>query len=207
MGLRARGLAGELGQYVECIWVCSSAPGPWRRERVLPWGRAQMMVKLKEDETRNYGEAGVVFRPGGTLVFLGVPAPLLRERLLVPEEELRRVWAGRALHPAVGYALRKFEAEDDACGVPGGGFVSDAGAGESGLSGNHGGVSICGCWMWIRRMRRHWRRGRGRYLRRRPSRVGTGTRQRWMGTGRLGGLDRLVNEEISVNLVRHVQGD
>lgn len=169
MGFEARGLAGPLAEYVECVWVCSNAPGPWRLERVLPSGRAQLVVNLKEDETRSYfGDrverlpgtvvsgigtrfevidsaeqeevAGVVFRPGGTLGFFGVPAPLLRDvsvpvealwgvgavrrlrerlleavggaaRLTVLEEELLTVWAGRALHPAVRYALRQFGAD------------------------------------------------------------------------------------------------
>ncbi len=169
MGFIARQLVGPMAEFVESVWVCSNAPGPWRLERVLPSGRAQMVVNLKEDETRSYlGErverlpgtvvsgigtrfevidsaeqeevAGVVFRPGGTLGFFGVPAPLLgdvsvpvealwgvravdrlRDRLLaaeggaarltVLEEELRGVWAGRALHPAVGFALREFGAD------------------------------------------------------------------------------------------------
>jgi AraC-like DNA-binding protein len=168
MGFRARRLAGPMAEHVECVWVCSNAPGPWRLERVLPPGRAQLIVNLREDQTRSYrGErmevgpgtvvsgigtryeiidsaeqeevAGVVFRPGGTLAFFGLPADLmsetgmavedlwgagavrrLRERLLesrdagqrlaVLEEELRLAWTGRGLHPAVAYALRQFQA-------------------------------------------------------------------------------------------------
>ena len=116
MGFEARRLAGPMAEFVECVWVCSNAPGRWRLERVLPSGRAQMVVNLKENETRSYvGErverlpgtvvsgigtrfevidtaeqetvAEVLFRPGGTMGFFGVPAPLLRD-VSVPVEAL-----------------------------------------------------------------------------------------------------------------------
>ncbi len=166
MDFESRRPGRELAEFVECVWVCSNAPGPWRLERVLPSGRAQLVVNLKEDETRSYvGErvergpgtvvsgmgtrfevidsaeqeevAGVVFRPGGTLAFFGVPADLLgaagvavedlwgaravgrlrarlleaegaERRLAVLEEELRLAWVDRGLHPAVAYSLRQF---------------------------------------------------------------------------------------------------
>lgn len=162
-----RRLTGPMAEFVESVWVYASAPGPWRRERILPSGRAQLIVNLKEDETRSYSGdrverrpgtvvsgigtkfqvidaaeqeevAGVVFRPGGTMGFFGVPAPLLRDesipvaalwgeravarlrerllettdgrgRLAVLEQELGRVWTARELHPAVAYALRELE--------------------------------------------------------------------------------------------------
>lgn len=39
---------------VESIWVCRNEPGPQALERILPSGAAQLIVNLKEDETRLY---------------------------------------------------------------------------------------------------------------------------------------------------------
>ena len=159
-----------LDAFVETIWVYRNAPGPRALERILPSGTAQLIVNLKEDETRLYDPecpqrcvttsgsiltgvqsrfqvidtseqeyvAGVVFKAGGTVPFMRVPAhetsdtdiPLdtlwgrrrtatLRERLLesdgldaqldVLEAALLEMWTPQALHPVVSFALSMFD--------------------------------------------------------------------------------------------------
>ena len=39
---------------IESVWVFSAPPGPFALERVLPTGRAQLIVNLKEDRLRAY---------------------------------------------------------------------------------------------------------------------------------------------------------
>ena len=159
-----------LDSFIESIWVYHVDPIPHGLERVLPTGAAQLIVNLKEDQTRLYDPefpdrcvttsgsvlsgvqsrfqvidtaeqeyvAGVVFRPGGTVPFMRVPAhetsdadiPLdtlwgrrrtatLRERLLegesidakldVLEAALLEMWTPPGLHPAVSFALAVFD--------------------------------------------------------------------------------------------------
>jgi len=43
-----------LNASIDSIWYCWNAPGPHALERVLPSGTAQLIVNLKEDETRGY---------------------------------------------------------------------------------------------------------------------------------------------------------
>src|SRR5262245_31936076 len=43
-----------LDSFVESIWVCESSPRPHALERILPTGRAQLIVNLNENETRLY---------------------------------------------------------------------------------------------------------------------------------------------------------
>jgi AraC-like DNA-binding protein len=43
-----------LDSFVESIWICRNAPQPHALERILPTGAAQLIVNLKEDETRLY---------------------------------------------------------------------------------------------------------------------------------------------------------
>jgi AraC-like DNA-binding protein len=43
-----------LDLFVESVWICRQAPGPHRLERVLPTGASQVIVNLKEDQTRLY---------------------------------------------------------------------------------------------------------------------------------------------------------
>ncbi len=159
-----------LDAFVESIWVYRGDPRPHALERVLPTGTAQLIVNLKEDQTRLYDPtltnvcvttagtilagvrscfqvidtseqeyvAGVAFRPGGTMPFMRMPAhegreanvPLealwgrrqtaaLRERLFeaasadaqldVLEGVLREMWTPAGLHPAVAFALTRFD--------------------------------------------------------------------------------------------------
>jgi AraC-like DNA-binding protein len=46
-----------LDQFIRAIWFCRSDPGPRRLERVLPSAAAQLIINLKEDQTRLYTSA------------------------------------------------------------------------------------------------------------------------------------------------------
>ena len=46
-----------LDAFVESIWICRNDPGPQALQRILPTGAAQLIVNLKEDETRLYDPA------------------------------------------------------------------------------------------------------------------------------------------------------
>ena len=46
-----------LDSFVAAIWFCENNPGPLALERVLPNGSAQLIVNLKEDQTRIYRPA------------------------------------------------------------------------------------------------------------------------------------------------------
>ena len=43
-----------LDSFVESIWVYQNDPRPHALERILPTGAAQLIVNLKEDQTRLY---------------------------------------------------------------------------------------------------------------------------------------------------------
>jgi AraC-like DNA-binding protein len=43
-----------LDVFIEFIWLCRNNPSPHMLERILPTGTAQLIVNLKEDETRLY---------------------------------------------------------------------------------------------------------------------------------------------------------
>jgi AraC-like DNA-binding protein len=57
-----------LDRFIQSIWLCQREPGPFHLERVLPNGAAQLIVNLKEDQSRMYdcdsGEARVTVLPG-----------------------------------------------------------------------------------------------------------------------------------------------
>lgn len=61
--------ARPLDAHIDAIWLCQAAPRPFALERVLPNGGAQLIVNLKEDQTRTYdavsGRCHVM--PGSTL--------------------------------------------------------------------------------------------------------------------------------------------
>jgi AraC-like DNA-binding protein len=156
--------------FIDSIWVYRCEPRPHAFERVLPTGAAQLIVNLKEDETRLYDPerpgrclttggtvlsgvqsryrvidtseqefvAGVAFKAGGTVPFVGAPAceisdanvplddlwgssrtAMLRERLLecddldavldAFEAALREAWIPARVHTAVAFALAAFD--------------------------------------------------------------------------------------------------
>lgn len=176
MNFLSRRPAPPLDAAVSAVWYFRSAPRPFGFERVLPKGRAQLVVNLKEDRTRTYDAqggcvvapgavlsglgpgfeiidtdeqehvVGVVFRPGGTTEFFresayamrGRDVPLgalwgaantalLREALLeaatpeaaldVLEHALVQARHGRETHPAVAFALRRFDRQPEAARV------------------------------------------------------------------------------------------
>ncbi|MEO8371036.1 MAG: AraC family transcriptional regulator [Candidatus Solibacter sp.] len=43
-----------LNASIDAVWYCQNEPGPHSLERVLPNGSAQLIINLKEDETRGY---------------------------------------------------------------------------------------------------------------------------------------------------------
>jgi len=43
-----------LAAFIESIWVYQNDPRPHALERILPTGAAQLIVNLKEDQTRLY---------------------------------------------------------------------------------------------------------------------------------------------------------
>src|SRR5581483_3016610 len=63
--------APPLDQSVDCLWYCENEPGPFALQRVLPSGAAQVIVNLKEDQTRMYRASGDVLAmtaaPGAVL--------------------------------------------------------------------------------------------------------------------------------------------
>jgi AraC-like DNA-binding protein len=91
-----------LDAFISSFWYCENEPRPFALERVLPSGAAQLIVNLKEDQTRIYHPAaattagtvlsgissrytiidtleqecvaGIAFRPGGTVPFFPLPA-------------------------------------------------------------------------------------------------------------------------------------
>jgi AraC-like DNA-binding protein len=46
--------APPLDDFVESVWICKNEWRPRSLERILPWGGAQLIVNLAEDETRLY---------------------------------------------------------------------------------------------------------------------------------------------------------
>lgn len=43
-----------LHQFIDCIWLCDAPPGPMALQRILPNGKAQLIINLKEDQIRSY---------------------------------------------------------------------------------------------------------------------------------------------------------
>lgn len=69
---RSQRPAAPLDRWVESVWYFRSAPRPLGFERVLPKGRAQLVVNLKDDRTRTYDErGGCIVAPGAVLSGLG----------------------------------------------------------------------------------------------------------------------------------------
>ena len=49
-----RAPAAPLQAFIESLWYCDNEPVPFALQRVLPSGSAQLIVNLKEDQTRTY---------------------------------------------------------------------------------------------------------------------------------------------------------
>ncbi|MBN9664055.1 MAG: AraC family transcriptional regulator [Acidobacteria bacterium] len=63
--------APPLDESIEAIWYCRNEPRPHALERVLPSGRAQLIINLTEDQTRGYvpnGDELLVVKTSGTLL-------------------------------------------------------------------------------------------------------------------------------------------
>src|ERR1700753_2908580 len=46
--------AAPLNAFVASVWFCKNEPRPFALERILPSGAAQLIINLKEDQTRVY---------------------------------------------------------------------------------------------------------------------------------------------------------
>ena len=55
-----------LGAFVESLWVFEGPPRAHALERIMPWGSAQLIVNLAEDQTRLYDPARVDAAGSGT---------------------------------------------------------------------------------------------------------------------------------------------
>jgi AraC-like DNA-binding protein len=63
--------APPLNAFIASIWYCESPPRPFALQRVLPSGAAQLIVNLKEDQTRMYRPErgpGAMTTCGGTVL-------------------------------------------------------------------------------------------------------------------------------------------
>jgi len=63
--------APPLNASIESIWYCENNPRPFALERVLPTGAAQLIVNLKEDQTRMYrpeGETASLLTSSGSIL-------------------------------------------------------------------------------------------------------------------------------------------
>jgi AraC-like DNA-binding protein len=115
--------APPLDSFIASIWYCENEPGPLALERVLPTGAAQLIVNLKEDQTRLYDSElkcettsgtvlsgiqsryciidtseqecvlGVAFKPGGLAPFFRAPAHETRDA----DIPLNLLWGRRAI--------------------------------------------------------------------------------------------------------------
>jgi AraC-like DNA-binding protein len=54
--------AAPLNASIDAVWYYRNAPGPHALQRVLPTGTAQLIINLKEDETRGYHLGGGCLR-------------------------------------------------------------------------------------------------------------------------------------------------
>src|SRR5438105_6905946 len=86
-----------LDAFIQSIWFCEREPGPHALERVLPIGAAQLIVNMKDDQTRIYdcdsGQARVTVLPG--TVVSGI-----RSRFSVIDTAEQECVAGVVFHPA-----------------------------------------------------------------------------------------------------------
>jgi AraC-like DNA-binding protein len=61
--------APPLDRFIACIWCCESEPRPFALERILPHGTAQLIINLKEDQTRSYHpETGAMTGSSGSAI-------------------------------------------------------------------------------------------------------------------------------------------
>jgi AraC-like DNA-binding protein len=95
MDFRARVPPPPLDAFVAVVWACRSEPGPHRLERVMPSGGAQLIVNLKEDQTRLYDPE----RPGKPIVTAGSVLSSAQTRYQVIDTSEQEFVAGVAFKP------------------------------------------------------------------------------------------------------------
>jgi AraC-like DNA-binding protein len=100
MDFRARVPPPPFDAFVAMVWACRSEPRPHGLERVLPTGGAQLIVNLKEDETRLYDPD----RPHEPAVTAGSVLSSAQTRYQIIDTSEQEYVAGVAFRPG-GAAL------------------------------------------------------------------------------------------------------
>jgi len=95
MNFRYRVPRPPLDAFIESIWLYRNEPRPHALERVLPTGAAQLIVNLKEDQTRLYDPA----LPGRFVVTAGTVLSGVRSRYQVIDTSEQEFVAGVAFRP------------------------------------------------------------------------------------------------------------
>ena len=101
--------APPLDAFVESVWLCRNDPRPRKLERVLPSGSAQLIVNLKEDETRVYQNtsAGLICHTSPGSILSG----LATRFQLIDTDEQSHV-AGVVFRPGGTLAFAKLPASE-----------------------------------------------------------------------------------------------
>ena len=84
-----------LDAFIESIWLYRNDPRPHRLERILPTGAAQLIVNLKEDQTRIYDPA----LPSGCVATAGTVLCGVQSRYQVIDTSEQEFVAGVAFRP------------------------------------------------------------------------------------------------------------
>jgi len=85
-----------LDAFIEFIWLCRNDPSPHTLERILPTGTAQLIVNLKEDETRLYDPE----LPGRCVTTSGTVLTGVQSRYQVIDTSEQEFVAGVVFKPA-----------------------------------------------------------------------------------------------------------
>ena len=97
-----------LDSLVESIWVCQNDPGPHALERILPTGAAQLIVNLKEDQTRLYDPEP----PHRCVATAGTVLAGVRSRCQVIDTSEQEYVAGVAFKPGGTAAFMRVPAHE-----------------------------------------------------------------------------------------------
>jgi AraC-like DNA-binding protein len=101
---KVRPAVGPLSNFVELFWYWPDSPRPFKRERILPMGAVELVIRLESPRPSQSGIAGprsqpmiigrhatnpllgVHFKPGGAFPFLGFPFGELHNTWLTLED-------------------------------------------------------------------------------------------------------------------------
>lgn len=109
MSFHQRRPAPPLDAFVESVWLCRAAPRPPALERVIPGGGAQVIVNLREDETRTYADSpsGLICQRTSGSVVSGIAT----RYQIIDTDEQEHV-AGIAFRPGGTYPFLAAPAHD-----------------------------------------------------------------------------------------------